>query len=446
MAQQMTQPLAAPLPAKPPAPSKARRSLAATTPSRLRLVSVALVVLSLAWGALAGWTVSQHSSAASAVVRTDQPLALAAQQMYQSISDADVTATTAFLAGPEPPLATLQRYRADIAHAASELTALNSAAGGNRRLTAAIGPVSAGLGAYAGYVAQAQAEYALGYPLTGGSFLQVASEQAHLVLLPAAKTIYTLENDALTSAGGQATGVLTVIAALVLALITGIALFRAQRWLTRRTHRVFNVGLLAASAALIVSAVWLVATFTVARSDLTRGIDHGSSPASALAQASIEVQQARGDEILNLISRTGATSFEQDYRTVRAQIGPGQGSLLTTAGAASQGHAAGQVAAAERDATSWYSANDQVYRLDLTAAYAAETNLVIGTGAGSSAAGFDQLENDIGAAIAADNAAFQTSASAGANAYGPLEGPVIAAAALMAVGSALGIGRRIAEY
>jgi hypothetical protein len=425
---------------------RTRRSLTATTPAALRVLSVALVLLSLAWGALAGWTVSQHSSAASAVVHTDEPLALAAQQMYRSISDADVTATSAFLSGPQPPLATLQRYRADIANAGAELTTLNGAAGGNRQLTTAIAAVSAGLPVYTGYVAQAQAEYALGYPLTGGSFMQVASEQAHLVLLPAAKTVYTLQDSALTSAGSQATAVLPVIAAIVLAVVTGFVLFRAQRWLTRRTHRIFNVGLLAASAALIIGAVWLAVTFTVARSDLTGGIDHGSSPASTLAQASIEVQQARGDEILNLISRTGATSFEQDYQSVRAQIGPGTGTLLTTAASASQGAAAGQVAAAARDATAWYAVNDQVYRLDLTAAYGAETNLVIGTGAGSSSAGFDQLENDIGAAIAADNAAFQTSASAGADAYGPLEGAVIAAAVLMAGGCALGIGRRIREY
>lgn len=429
-----------------PGPRRGRRSLAATTPAALRMLSVALVLLSLGWGALAGWTVSQHSSAASAVVHTDQPLALAAQQMYRSISDADVTATSAFLSSSQPPLTTLQRYRADIATAAAELTTLNGAGQGNRQLIAAIAAVSAGLPTYTGYVAQAQAEYALGYPLTGGSFLQVASEQAHLVLLPAAKTIYTLQDDALTSTGSQATAVLPVVVALVLAVIIGIALIRAQRWLTRRTHRVFNLGLLAASAALIISAVWLVATFAVARSDLTRGIDHGSSPASTLAQASIEVQQARGDEILNLISRTGATSFEQDYESVRAQIGPGSGTLLTTAASASQGQAADQVEAAAHDATTWYAVNDQVYRLDLTAAYAAETNLVIGTGAGSSAAGFDQLENDISAAIAADNAAFQTSATAGANAYGPLEDAVIVAALLMAGGCALGIGRRIREY
>jgi hypothetical protein len=424
----------------------ARRSLAATMPAKLWILSAGLVLLSLAWGVLGGWTVGQHASAANDVVRVDEPLALAAQQMYESIADADVTATTTFLSGPEPPLAPLQRYRADIAGAAADLARLKSTADGNQRLTAALAAFTAGLPVYTGYVAQAQTEYALGFPLTGGSFMQVASEEAHLVLLPAASTIYGLRDAALTAASSQATGVPLVIVAGVLAVVTGFALYRTQRWLTRRTHRVFNYGLVMASAALIISVVWLLVTFAVARSDLARGIGNGSRPAGALAQASIDVQQARGDEILNLISRSGDTSFEQNFQSVRHQIGPGTGTLLAVAASASRGQAVAQVTAAARDATSWYAANEQVYRLDLAAAYAAETTLVIGTGPASSAAGYAQLENDMSRAIAADLSTFRSSATAGANALGPLEDIVIAAALLMAGGCAWGVGRRLGEY
>ena len=397
----------------------ARRSVAATMPVKLWMLSAGLVLLSLAWGVLGGWIVSQHASAASDVVHVDEPLALAAQQMYESISDADVTATTTFLSGPEPPLASLQRYRADVAGAAADLARLKNAADGNQPLTAALAAFSAGLPVYTGYVAQAQTEYALGYPLTGGSFMQVASEEAHLVLLPAARTIYTLQDAALTAASSQATGVPLVIVAGVLAVVTGFALYRTQRWLTRRTHRVFNYGLVMASAALIVSVVWLLVTFAVARSDLAQGIGHGSRPAGTLAQASIDVQQARGDEILDLISRSGDTSFEQNFRSVRDQIGPGTGTLLAVAAAASRGQAVPQVTAAARDAASWYSANEQVYRLDLAAAYAAETKLVIGTGPGSSAAGYTQVESDISRAIADDLSTFQSSATGGSQCVRP---------------------------
>ena len=424
----------------------ARRSWAATMPAKLWTLSAGLVLLALAWGALAGWTVGQHTSAASNVVHVDEPLALAAQQMYESISDADVTATTTFLSGPEPPLAPLQRYRADVAGAAADLARLRNAADGNQSLTAALADFSAGLPVYTGYVAQAQTEYALGYPLTGGSFMQVASEEAHLVLLPAARTVYTLQDAALTAASSQATGLPLVIVAGVLAVVTGFVLYRAQRWLTRRTHRVFNYGLVTASAALIISVVWLVVTFAVARSDLVRGIGYGSRPAGTLAQASIDVQQVRGDEILNLISRSGDTSFEQNFRSVRDQIGPGTGTLLAVAASASRGQAEAQVTMAERDATSWYTANEQVYRLDLAAAYAAETTLVIGTGPGSSAAGYTQLENDISRAIAGDLSTFQSNATAGASAFGPLEDVVIVSALLMVGGSAWGLSRRLGEY
>ena len=424
----------------------ARRSLAATMPAKLWMLTAGLVLLSLAWGVLGGWTVSQHASAANDVVHVDQPLALAAQQMYESISAADVTATTTFLSGPEPPLAPLQRYRADVAGAAADLARLKNAADGNQPLIAALAAFTAGLPVYTGYVAQAQTEYALGYPLTGGSFMQVASEEAHLVLLPAARTIYTLQDAALMAASSQATGVPLVIVAGVLAVVTGFALYRTQRWLTRRTHRVFNYGLAIASAALITSVVWLVVTFAVARSDLVQGIGYGSRPAGTLAQASIDVQQARGDEVLNLISRSGDTSFEQNFRSVRDQIGPGTGTLLTSAASASRGQAVAQVTAAARDAPGWYAANEQVYHLDLAAAYAAETKLVIGAGPGSSAAGYAQLESDISRAITDDLSTFQSSATAGASAFGPLEGVVIMAALLMAGGCARGLGRRIGEY
>src|SRR5215475_13892082 len=130
-----------------------------------------------------------------------------------------------------------------------------------------------------------------------------------------------------------------------------IALLRTQLWLRRRTHRIVNYGLLAASLALAVSALWLVASFLSARSDFQQGLGHGSTPAEALAQAGIAAQQARGDEVLNLISRSGSTSFQQDFAAMRARIGPGTGTLLSAAASQSPaGAAAHAVTAASRDA------------------------------------------------------------------------------------------------
>ncbi len=420
------------------------------TPAALRSLLIGLTAASLAWGALAAWTVSHHASAASQVVTTSEPLSFAAQQMYQSLSDADVTATTAFLAGPPEPLSVRQHYEADIAQAAADLATLRAATGGssaNAALASSLAAVAQGLPVYSGYVQQALTYSSLGHPLTGGSFMQVASDEMHLTLLPAARAIYIAENDDLTAASASATGLPWMIVAIAAAIASAIALLRTQRWLRRRTHRTVNYGLLAATLAVIIGTVWLAAAYATARSDLERGLGRGSTPAEILAQAGISAQQARGDEVLNLISRSGSTSFQQDFTAMRDRIGPGSGTLLTTAAAQSPaGPPSSAVAAAERDARSWYTSAGQVFRLDLVASYAAETHLVIGHGPGSSAAAFARLEADLRRAIAADQAEFRSGASAGSAAFSGLEAVVIVAALVMAAGSAWGVSRRLREY
>jgi hypothetical protein len=424
----------------------ARARLHSSTPVAMRTLLAALVLLSLAWGAFGGWVASEHSSAAHAAVTVDEPLSLDASQMYESIADADVTVTTAFLASSQPGLQPLQQYQKDIATASADIARLHAAGGGTPALESALTTLISGLPSYTSYVADAENEYSLGFPLTGSSFMQVASEEAHLTLLPAARAVFQQENAAVSAASGQATGLPAEIIAIVLAVITGFILVRTQRWLTRRTNRVINPGLLAASVLLAVSAVWLVAGFLTARQDLDHGIGQGSGPAETLAQASIDVQQIRGDAVLNVISRSGDASFQQDFVSTSKLVGPGDGSLLDSAAAASAGGASADVTAAEREASTWYATNAGVYRLGVAANYAGERTMVIGSGSGSSAAGYGALEDAITQGIAADQAVFGSAASSGASALSPLLPVVIVASLLMAFGCVWGFGRRLAEY
>src|SRR5262249_28935720 len=198
------------------------------------------------------------------------------------------------------------------------------------RLVRSLAAVAAGLPAYTGYVSQAQTQFLLGYRLTAGSTMQVASEQMHLTLLPAARASYAEGNAALTAARARATGLPWIVVVLLLAIALGFVLYRAQRWLSGRTHRVFNLGLLVASVALAVSVLWLLIAFAVARTDTQRAVEHGSVPAETLAQAAIDTQQARGYEVLNLISRSGNDTFVKDFQAIRANLGPAAGTLLAT--------------------------------------------------------------------------------------------------------------------
>ena len=60
-----------------------------STPDRIRWILGWLIVTTLAWGALATVTVSQHASGAGAVVTSGEPLAYDALQVWQSLSDAN---------------------------------------------------------------------------------------------------------------------------------------------------------------------------------------------------------------------------------------------------------------------------------------------------------------------------------------------------------------------
>ena len=151
------------------------------------------------------------------------------------------------------------------------------------------------------------------------------------------------------------------------------------------------------------------------------------------------MQQARGDEVLNVISRSGATSFQQDFAALRHELGPGPGTLLTEGIATSASSAVPAAQAAGREAPAFYAASSRIFSLDLAAAYARETQLVLGSGTGSSAAGFASLQTDLTKAITADQAQFSSSASDASGAFGSLVPAIAIAAVLMAVGCAWGL-------
>ena len=165
----------------------------ATTPGKLRLLLVVLVVLSLAWGVLATLTADQHASAAADVVAAREPLTLAAQQIYRSLSDADATAASAFLSGGLEPAAARQRYDADISQAALGIEAAGALVGPSGSASKDLAALSAGLPVYTGEVGTAVADNRLGLPL-GAAYLREASALLRGTLLPAASDIYTKES------------------------------------------------------------------------------------------------------------------------------------------------------------------------------------------------------------------------------------------------------------
>jgi hypothetical protein len=413
-----------------------------TTPASMRLLLAGTVAFSLLWGAAAGWTAAQRASAAGDVVTASEPLSFDAQQIYQSLSDADSTEAVAFLAVTEPPGAR-DRYLADVARAESYLEAATAEAGSQAPRTE-LTVLSTGIPVYTGLVETARGDNLQGLPV-GAAFLGEASNLMRTRLLPAADRLYAQENARLAAADGQATAL--PILAIIVAILVGFVLLRAQRWLTRRTHRTFNSGLVVASVAGLASLAWLVTGLTVARVQLLDARDHGSAPVEALAQADIAALGANADESLTLINRVGDDTNQTEFLKAERRLGPGPGTLLTSAAAAANGSpAAGSAAAAAAAAPAWFAAHRQVRALDDGGNYNAAVQLAIGSEPTSSGGKFRSLESHLTTAIAADQAVFGSAAPRGESALTEMEAGMIAAALVMAAGCAWGFAPRLAEY
>ena len=414
-----------------------------TAPARLRLLLIALVALSVAWGVAAAWTVAQHASAASRVATTSEPLSVDAQRVYSALSDADATATAAFLSGGLEPLSARQRYEADVTRAATSLASATATAGqSTARVPLAV--LSRNLPVYTGRVETARADNRLGLPV-GAAYLRQASGLMRGTLLPAARSVYDQANAQLAADDNGAAALPFVAVAVVIAV--GVALIWAQRWLARRSHRVLNRGLVLASLAGLVSVVWLITALTSARVQVLAARDHGSAPVEALARAEIAALQARDDESLTLIDRAGDDSFQQDFVSVQRRLGPGPGTLLTAAADAARGSdGAAAAAAAAAGAPAWYAAHAQVRRLDNSGNYSRAVQLAIGSAPGGSGTLFTRLDNSLTTAIGKDQAAFRSTIQGGRSAFTGLEAGMIVLSLVMAAGCAWGLAQRIAEY
>jgi hypothetical protein len=422
----------------------------ATTPARLRLLLVVLVLLSLAWGVLAALTADQHASAASDVVAVSEPLSLDAEQIYQSLSDADATAANAFLAGGLEPAAARQRYQADITQAAIRIEAASALVGSSAARTqlpghlakqasaagSAVGDdlatLSGQLPAYTDEVGTARADNRLGLPL-GAAYLREASTLLRETLLPAASDIYTRESALLTSASAQATGLPLIVVAVVAGLGIGYVLYRSLRWLTRHTHRVVNYGLLVAALAGLISLVWLAGAFAVGRADLLHAQQQGSGPAQAFARADVAALRAHADESLTLIDNAGDDSYQKDFLVQQKLLGPGPGTLLAAAGGGS----------AVTDAQAWYRAHAALRKLDNAGNHAAAVQSAL---TGDAATQFGSLSATLSGGINAHQAVFASSARGGRDAFTGLAVGMIVASLVMAAGCAWGLSRRLAEY
>jgi hypothetical protein len=404
---------------------------------------VGLVLLGLLAGVTAVIGVAQRSALVEDVGARSGPLTVQAQQLYRALSDADATAAIAFLSNGVEPAVLRDRYQGDIADATAALTALTA---GNDAERTAVDQLATQLPVYTGLVETARAYNRQGLPL-GAAYLREASSLMRNQLLPAAKRLYEGETRQLRAdrSGGASFPWL----AIPLVLLTLAGLWVTQRYLTRRTNRLFNIGLVVASGAAVVMLAWTGLSWLAVQAHLDEGRRTGSDQIDVMAQARIAALTARADEALTLVARGSGAAFEEDFKGAMARLaGDGQspGLLVQARDQAVDGKVRAALERAITDAKDWQNAHTALRKLDDEGKYPEAVKAAIGSDKTSTKTAFDDLDQKLGDSIATAKAAFDEQSSAARGSATLATPGLIVLTLLLLLGVIGGVQQRIAEY
>ena len=283
-----------------------------SSPVRLIVLALVSTALCLAAGAVTARTSAVRQDSLRTLLQQTEPLADSTQQLYIALSIADASAGSAFISGGLEPRETRDRYLQAIGQAAAD--AAQGAAGPDdpaairelQRIVATELPV------YAGLVETARANNRSGNPV-GVAYLAEASTLMQQTILPPARQLHEVRAATVrTDADRQLRPPVGTIVLLVGAVLVLIA---AQVYLARRWRRVFNPGLIVATALLVGLLGWLAVAGTLSATAAQHAVDEGTTPFGVLTTGRIYAQHARSDETLKIVRRDLSADYDADFAT-----------------------------------------------------------------------------------------------------------------------------------
>jgi hypothetical protein len=437
---------ALPIPAIRPGRWRTGGGLLNTTPGRLSVIAAVLVALTVAFGVSAAAAREQQRAALDGLASSSQSLGLAAQQIYHSLSDADATAASAFLAAGLESDTVSDRYRADIASAEVALATANQRSVGEAGLTEPLRTLFTELPVYTGLVETARAENRHGLPV-GAAYLREASGLLRTRLLPAAQAVYGVESARVAVMERQATAF--PVPAALLGVLTLASLVAAQVYLARRTNRRLSTGLLIATCAVVASLGWTAVASVTVSAHVAASRDSGSALVDTLARARITALGARGDETLSLVAHGEAQSYEQRFTELATALlgADGTGGVLDQVRHhAANAQARTAVDAAVTDGQAWLSAHAHMRTQYATGAYDDAVRTATGPNDTSGAAAFGRMDADLDRAVRAATAGFDREVAAARRVLDPVPVGLSLLTVVALGGTGLGAFRRLREY
>jgi hypothetical protein len=429
-------------PGRPGTALRIRRWL--TTPRLYWLVAAGLVVLGLAAGTAAIAAVQERSGLIRNVSGVSGPLSVDAQTLYRELADADATAATAFLSDGGESAALRTRYLDDIAQASAALSVATRYAE-DEQDTQRLRLIADRLPVYTGLVETARSYQRLGVPL-GGAYLREASGLMQLTVLPEAAKLSGSAQERVTAEQRDAGGFPWTAALLGLAALA--ALMWAQVLVARRSRRILNPGLAAATVVTVLAMLWSVVALNASAGRLETGERDGSELVSLLANVGQTALQARANESLTLVARGGGATFETEFTGQMTRlIGEDGRSGLFADAIAHAPEADRQLIDRARDETvRWRDLHQQVRAQDDGGEYDKAVELATASGADALPAVFARVDGTLAEALAVANERVDRKAQdAGGALRGLTAGLVLLTAALVAA-VVMGFRPRIEEY
>jgi hypothetical protein len=399
------------------------RARVMTTPGRLVLISVLLVIGAVCFGVLATGAEQSRERAVRAAQTGTEPLLIHAVNLYTALSDANATVATGLLAGGLEPPAKRARYLHDLRVASESLTALTREGGTSASAPAALRTVADELPIYSGLVETARANNRQGFPI-GAAYLRQAAGLLTSSILPAADRLYATEAQRLNDdyrKGTSSASLVVLVAAIAVALVL---LLLTQRFVARISHRILNILLVLATVALAAVSAWAVIGLLSEQNALATAQSKGSDSVELLSAANVLLSRAQGDLSLALVSRGTDVSDREDLTRVKH--------VLATSGLA------GRIG---RGFPAYLSVSNRVQGLEddgqLGPAIALEPTA-------------SNMSDDLGKGLAARTTAaqkrFTTSAADASSALSGLGLAIPLVTALAAILALLGLRQRINEY
>ncbi|MGC0365619.1 hypothetical protein ABH922_003603 [Rhodococcus sp. 27YEA15] len=417
------------------------RSFFASTPGRLTLLGLVLVVITVAAGLLAAATIERRESRLSLLLTETEPLANSSQTLYGALSVADAAAATAFISGGLEHADVRARYTQSIGEASADV--VSASAGLDPSDTTGhleLSSISTQLSVYTGLIETARANNRIGNPV-GSAYLSEASNLMQTSILPVAQQLHAERATAVTKVQQDSqTPPWWPIAAFVVVLT---ALVLTQWHLARRSRRTFNGGLVLASIAVAAALVWIVVVGVVSAVSTGRALESSAYPLHQLTTARIAAQQARTVETLALARRDAAAvrndTFAGEVRTVesvlaglaehdRAEVDPG---VLSRALDARQ---------------TWVSAHSRMSERLGIGDYTGASDIATGPGPEDSAAAYGALDRELTQAMIDTRDSLRSNIAHAAKVFALSAPGTTALTALGVAGILIGFWPRLREY